>query len=311
MHGNPAKMIAMKMTSTNVGRVAAFSAAAKLVATTERLGSDRIVHRLQAEARWRALVEPVTKLKACLDRVLNVNAWRAGEVTEADIAIGRKAGFLCSEAPSGTGVDADVFAAWIVGPFRDRAKPAEHQRRLSRVPSWSAIGWRRRRHRADDAAAAHRTRALLDDDTAAGSDGSGRWLRPLPLVICAEGKHRAEMHVEFFDDMLVNLDIDPLPEAKRMRLRHVFGASGVLALQHRGEHGRWDTALLPFPEMSRPLFVALGAGAPRGWWIALPWSKSVQSIARAATRPHSNATPLSLVVRPSTLRTTMLESGYV
>src|SRR5687768_12115389 len=70
---------------------------ATLVATTERLGADRVVHRLEAGDAWRPLIEAITQFKVRLDRVLNRAAWLAGEVTADDIAWAAALGFECTE----------------------------------------------------------------------------------------------------------------------------------------------------------------------------------------------------------------------
>lgn len=283
--------------------------AATLVATTERLGADRAVHRLEAGAAWRPLIEAITQLKVRLDRVLNRAAWLAGEVTADDIAWAAALGFECTEAPSGTGINPEAFLVWIVGPFRARGEAPRSSPRLSRIPPWAAVGWQRRRHQAVDAVDAHARRAAIDADTIAQADGTGRWLRPLPLVICGEGKHRAQLHAQFFDDLLVNLEATDLPRPGDLRLRRVLGAPQLLALQCRGEDG-WDTALLPFPALSLPLFAALGV-APRGWWIAAPWSPALRTLLNRLRRKGPCPTPFALALRPARLRPALLEAFYV
>lgn len=281
-----------------------------LVATSEILGGRRKVQALRADARWQGLITPVTKLKVRLDRVLNQRAWDADEVTADDLTWMVANGFRHAERPSGTGVDADVFAAWIVGPFRTRPGDGRKQQ-LARVPVWSTVGWRRRRHQAENLADACERRRALDDDTVAGLDGTARWIKPLPLVVCAEGKHRAEMHAEFFDDQLVNLDVDQLPDATNLRLKRVVGAPGMLALQCRSSEG-WLTALLPFAELSLPIFEAIGVPAPdqvTGWWFATPWSTALCAIAQ---KIHSVQTSrVGLAMKPWTIRYALMRAEYV
>lgn len=285
-----------------------------LVSTTERLGvtggPQRVVYRLHVESPWRAVVEPITQLKQRLDCLLNRNAWEAGEVSDANIAWGRQAGFPCTERPGGDGVCPNAFAEWIVGPFRTGLDNPAHWR-LSRVPAWAAVGWRRDRHQAENAADASTRRAAIDAETVRQRDGTAYWLHPLPLVLCGEGKHRVELHTAYFDDLLVNLDVHALPAPARLRLKRVLGAPRVLALQCRDADGDWQTALLPFGELSRPLFEALGVPMARGWWVALPWSAPVREIARRGTRLAPCPTPLRLALDPTRLRSALLESGYV
>ncbi len=266
------------------------------------------VHVLRVNERWRQIIEPVTMLKERLDRVLNSNAWNAGEVTSEDVEWAKREGFDLENSPSGTGVCPVRYARWIVGSSLQSGETMSSV--LTRVPSWSAIGWRRRRHAAKDEADARSRRARLDTDTAAGNDGTGDWLQPLPLVICGEGKHRAQMHALYFTDMLVNLRVQRLPATQSLRLRRVLGAPRLLALQHRKHDGRWMTSLLPFPELSQPLFEAIGVREPRGWWIAWPWHDVVRQVA-AEARWGPKISPWWLFLGPSKLRSALLRSGYV
>jgi hypothetical protein len=292
--------------SLRIGVEAGELRGATLVATTERLGADRIVHRLEAGDAWRPLIEAITQFKLRLDRVLNRAAWLAGAVAGDDIAWAAALGFECSEAPSG--INPEAFLALIVGPFRARCEP-RFSPRLSRIPPWAAVGWQRRRHQAFDAADARARRAAIDAETIAHGDGSGRWLRPLPLVICGEGKHRTQLHAQFFDDLLANLEATDLPRPGALRLRRVLGAPQLLALQCRGEAG-WETALLPFPALSLPLFAALGV-VPRGWWIAAPWSPPLRTIVNRMRRMAPFPTRFALAMWPARLHTALLEASYV
>lgn len=244
-----------------------------LACTVERLGVDRPVHQLVADPAWRAVIEPITRLKQRLDVVLNARAWQAGEVGEHELTWCRDAGFPCDEAPGGDGVCPNAFVQWIAGPFRE---PADKRRcDLTRVPSWAAIGWRRRRQRAADATDAQQRRASIDADTITGHDGKGLWLRPSPLVVCSEGKHRVEMHTEYFDDLLVNVNTYSLPDAGRLRLK-------------RG--GRRPPASGPaVPQRRRGL-----AHRPP------PVCRAVAtSVCCAGRRPRSRVVARSAVVRPS------------
>jgi hypothetical protein len=270
-----------------------------LMACAERLGQTP-VHLLKVDERWTLIIDRITKFKERLDRVLNYNAWAAGEVTAEDQDWARRAGFEIDGPPSGEGVCPQRFAEWIVGPFRRSANWTTISS-LSRIPSWSAVGWRRKRHIARDEAQAEAARQNLERRTAMGNDGTGYWLEPLPLVICGEGKHRAQMYAQYFPDMLINLRSHGLPAADDLRLRRVLGAPRLLALQHRSYSGDWETALLPFPEMSQPLFAAMGVHAPTGWWIPWPFGRSTRQLLNTL-----GVHPVSAAVHPDRLRSAVL-----
>ena len=275
--------------------------------TAERLGTgNRPVHALTASLEWRDLIEPVTRLKATLDRVLNELAWHQNEVTEADLKRCQELGFPYSDQPSGQGLCPNKFVKWILGPFssQEDTSPIE----LARVPSWSTVGWHRKRYQARNACEAQKKRKAIDAKTIDGSDGTARWRSPVPLVTCGEGKNRAELHAKFFTDQLTNLGIDALPPIETLRLKRVVGTDKLVALQCWTPSAGWTTALLPFPELSLPIFEAIGVRRARshlfGWWLVTPWCNQLKEIVGATDHPAAKRVGLAL--RPARMRAAML-----
>lgn len=158
---------------------------------------------------------------------------------------------------------------------------------------------------------AQKRREALEVATDAGHDGMASWRKPLPLVICGEGKHRAEMHQEYFADMLVNLEVDPMPPAQELRMRPVLGASNLIALEWRPPEGPPQTCLLPFPELSQPLLQAHGVRVSRLPWVPLPWSPLIQRVrSEACCGDERVPSSIELCLRPARLRRYMLMGGY-
>lgn len=278
----------------------------KIQCSAEAINS-RPVGILEPDSSWKRVIEPITKFKECLDRVRYCQDQGDNEVSRDDLAWINRYG-LTAEELRGITVDPNTFSRWIIGTLREAGDGAQQDYQLVRIPSWSAIGWWRKGYHAVDEQAAQACRDQLDRATAEGKESMGYWLSPLLLVICGEGKNRTELHTRFFADMLINLRIEDLSAITELRLRYVLGTSQLLALQHRRPGGRWVTSLLPFPELSRPLFAALGGHVPRGWWIAWPWRRLVCQIAQDTRGSSLKASPLRLFLSPSRLRSALLRT---
>ena len=277
-----------------------------LFETTDELGDPpRHVHRLTVtdESEWRRLVERIQCAKSCLDRILNFRA--EDEVTSEDRDWARQQRIDVEKAPIGTGITGFQFLRVVVGSFYE---PSNNERVLTRVPSWSVIGWNRCRHKADDCAQAQCIReAKMDLGTVAG-EGSAWWLSPLPLLEVHESHNRVEMHAKYFNEILVNLQVAPYPDPSTLRLRRVVGADCLLALTYTDPYGRSHTELLPFPELSIPVFERLGVNV-RSWWLPWPSRATVRAIASSVAdeaRPRLRLR-IALAFRPNRLRAELLK----
>jgi hypothetical protein len=170
------------------------------------------------------------------------------------------------------------------------------------------IGWNRRQYGKVSFGEAEAIKSLLDGRTLdpTVSDGYATWLKPLPVIIAGEGEHRVDLHRTHCLDMLARIKVDEFPVAEELELVRIHGSAVAWGLrclkmnkiaQTRRVQGA--LAYLPLPNLSVPFFKAYGVQVnTRSAW---PWQVSF----------GLDETPLSLRVRSSEWRNTVLSSGYI
>lgn len=271
-------------------------------------GLSACASTLDFDPAGQALIAPITALKRRLDRVLNSKAWHDGLVSADDVQWARDQGFALPKKPSGTGIEPQHFIKWIVGPYWFNKHLSAYQ--LTLFPSWAAVGWNRRLHKSDSPEHAQRKRRELDQDTIDSENGReaaySSWIAPLPLVVCGEGKHRAELYADYFPDMLTNLGVEALPDASTLLIRRIARAPRLAVLQHTRPDSKREYALLPFPDLSIPLLASIGVRTDASTWLPLPYVTDIYLPGHRA-----QYFTVSDLLHPERLRTAILEAGYV
>lgn len=261
------------------------------------------ITQYEAKGSQEQIIRQIQKFKRRLDIVLNATAWGNKEVTAADIQWANEIGFSLAElAPSGTGMSPVSFIKLLVGPF---LKYMAAKSELVTVPSWTLIGWNRRRYKAHTQAEADATQNKLLLDTLSKNDGHAYIVEPFEFVICSEGKHRYELFADYFLEMPVNVTFIIYPKKSRITLRKVWRTNKLLHICHRDEDGGVSEALLPFADLSETLLAHAGIKVC-GTWIACPWSSTVQELAH-----YNFRRAIALSINPSELQKIVLASSYV
>lgn len=249
-------------------------------------------------------VSCITEYKGKLDATLVATALKRS--TPEQRAWLLTEGFVKHEL-FGTGVNPQTFASWVLGPFRIDA-PIKEQRQTSVFPGWAAIGWNRRQYGGVSLDQARAIKSSLDKSTMdpSVSDGYATWLKPIPVIVAGEGKHRVDLHRQHCLDMVARIQIDEFPPAAELELFRIHGSGGVwglrcLRMDRIRKTGRVQGALayLPLPNLSVPLLKAYGVQiSERRYW---PWQISL----------GLDDAPLGLRLRPGKWRSVVLSNGYV
>lgn len=248
-------------------------------------------------------VSAVSCYKGALDAALVLKARR--KATEEQENWLQREGYL-RNCPTGTGVNSDTFARWVFGPFMKW--PDNHEMDiLMSFPARMAIGWNRRQYCPVTKQEAMAIKSSLDKETMNPDSGDGyaRWLKPLPVFVATEGKHRVDLFRNHELEMVAKVWATPIPPATDLEIWRVWGADDIFALRCKNpryrdssQDSKDEFALLPLPHLSVPIFLAYGARQVGR--RCMPWQVAVDKHWDLLTR-----------LQPSRWRQLMLSAGYV
>lgn len=247
------------------------------------IGSSRngVSTGLDAETDWQKIVEPITAFKSMLDCALNADHRSIEEDSKMEYLESWRKQHGFEKAPSGRGVGGRTMIHWILGPYWRFGSSFQ----LCHVPAWMCIGWNRKQRAPISQSDATKIISTLDSDTIKGVDecATGEWFAPLPFVCMGEGQNRVDLHRVHNLPLLIRLRTANLAPAATLQMQRVLGRDDLLALKcldKNFHHPSGEAAILPFPDLARPLLTAYGVPFISGRFVLTPLHSELRQYGR-------------------------------